>query len=128
MMTAMTKYSSVRGYATDREGETVDQSMQGTDKLQKMAFNPSTHEQKACGSLRVGGQLDLQRKFQDSLGYMEKSCLENPTNQPTKKQTMITERHGAMTGGKRKRGRRKNETPLWQNGRPGVMFEQAGQV
>ena len=39
-------------------------------------FNPSTQEAEARKSLCVRGQLNLQRKFQDSHGYTEKPCLE----------------------------------------------------
>ena len=35
------------------------------------AFNPSTWEAEAGGSLRVQGQPGLQSKFQDSWGYRE---------------------------------------------------------
>ena len=40
------------------------------------AFNPSTREAKADGSLWVQGQPGLQSKFQDNQGYKEKICLE----------------------------------------------------
>lgn len=41
-------------------------------------FNPTTLEAKAGSYLWVWGQLDLQGQFQDSQGYIEKSCLEKP--------------------------------------------------
>jgi hypothetical protein len=40
------------------------------------AFNPSTWEAEAGGSLWVRGQPGLQSEFQDSQGYTEKHCLE----------------------------------------------------
>jgi hypothetical protein len=43
------------------------------------AFNPSTWNAKAGGSLRVRGQPGLQSEFQDSQGYIEKSCLKKET-------------------------------------------------
>jgi hypothetical protein len=55
--------------------------------------------------MQVGGQLDLQRKFQDSQSYTEKPCLEKPTNQPINQpKTKIQSQRGMqqMTGGQRK--------------------------
>jgi hypothetical protein len=40
------------------------------------AFNPSTQEAEAGGSLRIGGQPGLQSECWDSQGYREKPCLE----------------------------------------------------
>lgn len=40
------------------------------------AFNASSWETDAKGPLRVLGQPELQKKFQDSQGYTEKLCLE----------------------------------------------------
>jgi hypothetical protein len=42
------------------------------------AFNPSTWEAEAGGSLLVQGQPSLQSEFQDSQGYTEKPCLDKP--------------------------------------------------
>lgn len=43
------------------------------------AFNNSTQETEAEGSLRVRGQFDLQRELQDSQGSeTEKACFEHP--------------------------------------------------
>jgi len=43
------------------------------------AFNPSTQEAEASGSLWVLGQPGLQSEFQDSQSYAEKSCLKTTT-------------------------------------------------
>jgi hypothetical protein len=40
------------------------------------AFNPSTQETEADGSLWVRDQPGLQSEIQDSQGYKEKHCLE----------------------------------------------------
>jgi hypothetical protein len=55
----------------------------------RVAFNPSTWE----ADLQVRGQPALQSKFQDSQGYIEKSCLKN--NQPNKQ---IQENRGLEFG------------------------------
>ena len=45
------------------------------------AFNPSTWEAEASGSLWDQGQPGLQSEFQDSQGYTEKLCLRKKKKQ-----------------------------------------------
>ena len=48
------------------------------------AFNPSTQEAEAGGSLIwVEASLVYMREFQDIQGYIEKPCLEKPKQQKT---------------------------------------------
>ena len=49
------------------------------------AFNPSTQEEEAGGSLRVRGQAGLQSEFQHNQGYTEKPCLKNKKTKRKKK-------------------------------------------
>jgi hypothetical protein len=65
---------------------------------------PTLRRQKQEG-LRVQGQSDLYREFQDSQSYTEKSCLEktkNKTNKQTKrtiiKQGMEVRKGGGING------------------------------
>ena len=50
------------------------------------AFNPSTREAEAGGSLYVRGQPGLQSECQDSQSCTEKPCLEKPKKPKTNKQ------------------------------------------
>jgi hypothetical protein len=47
-------------------------------RMVALAFNPSTREAEAGGSLLDQGQPGLQSEFQDSQSYTEKPCLGKP--------------------------------------------------